>query len=85
MVVMVAAGGGRYWIDGVRDECSRCDGRFWIWERLGEGLRHGLWQWTGFHVSYSVFITGPPAVSGFPYTHNKASGLDRLPCLCRIF
>ena len=36
--------------------------------------------WTGFHVSYRVFITGPPALSGFPYTHNKASGIDRLPC-----
>ena len=40
--------------------------------------------WTGFHVSYSVFITGPPALSGFPYyTHNKASGIDRLPCVTR--
>ena len=41
--------------------------------------------WTGFHVSYSVLITGPPALSGFPYTHNKASGIDRLPCACRSF
>ena len=39
--------------------------------------------WTGFHVSYRVFITGPPALSGFPYTQSKASGMDRLPCVCR--
>ena len=37
MVVMVAAGGGRYWVDGVRGECCRCDGRVRIWGRLGEG------------------------------------------------
>ena len=35
--------------------------------------------WTGFHVSYSVFITGPPALSGFPFSHIQASGIDRLP------
>ena len=33
-----------------------------------------------FHLSYSVFITGPPAVWGFPYRLNKASCMDRLPC-----
>ena len=30
--------------------------------------------WAGLHVSYSVFITGPPALPGFPCTYNKASG-----------
>ena len=39
--------------------------------------------WTGFHVSYSVFIIGPPALSGFPYTHNKTSCIHRFPCVCR--
>ena len=37
MVVMVAAGGGRYSIEGVSGEGCRCDGRFRIWERWGEG------------------------------------------------
>ena len=37
--------------------------------------------WTGFHAPYRVFITGPPALSGFPHTHHKASDTDRLPCL----
>ena len=42
----------------------------WVWEwecRVS-------WQW------YGVFITGPPALSAFPYRHNEASCIDRLPC-----
>ena len=39
--------------------------------------------WTGFHVSYRVFITGPPALLGFPYRNSKASGTDQLPCVHR--
>ena len=39
--------------------------------------------WTGCHVSYSVYITGPSALPGIPYTHTKASGIDLLPCVCR--
>ena len=41
--------------------------------------------WNGFHVSCRVFIMGPPALSGFPYTHNKASGTHRLPCVYRTW
>ena len=32
-----------------------------------------------------TLFTGPPASSGFPYTHIKASGIDRLPCLSTSF
>ena len=28
-------------------------------------------------------IAGPPALSGFPCTHPKASGTHQLPCVCR--
>ena len=38
---------------------------------------------TGFHVSCSFFITGPPAVSGFTYIHTMASSGNRLPCVRR--
>ena len=38
---------------------------------------------TGFHVSCSFSITGPPAVSGFPYIHAMASSQNRLPCVRR--
>ena len=39
----MAAGGGRYWSEGVRGECCRFDGRFRISERLGGGrVRMGM-------------------------------------------
>ena len=41
--------------------------------------------WTGFQTSHHVFVSGPPALSGFPHTHSKASGIDRLPCVCTSF
>ena len=41
--------------------------------------------WTGFQTSHHVFVSGPPALSGFPYTDIKASGTDRLPCVCTSF
>ena len=42
-----------------------------------------LWPpaWTGFHVYFCRSITGPPALSGFPFTHYLAPGTDRLPCI----
>ena len=41
--------------------------------------------WTGLQTSHHVFVSGPPALSGFPYTDSKASGTDRLPCVCTSF
>ena len=35
MMVMVSAGGGRYWVDGVRGAECRCDGRVRIWGEIG--------------------------------------------------
>ena len=52
------------------------------------GLPHGrasqlyttwLPVWTGFRVSSSAFVTGPPALSSFPSTRSQASGIARLP------
>ena len=87
MVVMVAAGGGRYWIDGVRGECCRCDGRFRIWESLGEGRVRMGWWWAGRVCVGTSLALGAQTTyvtqSGFPYAHYKASGIDRLPCLRR--
>ena len=37
----------------------------------------------GLHVSCGLFIDGPPALSGFPYTHIKASAIRRLPSVCK--
>ena len=40
---------------------------------------HTLWPpaWTGFHAFHSIFVTGPPAFSGFPF--NPQSRLRRRP------
>ena len=50
-----------------------------------DSLMYTMWPpaWTGFHESCRAFITGPPAASGFPFTPQKASGMDRLPFVCR--
>ena len=37
----------------------------------------------GLHVFCSLFLDGPPALSGFPYTHIKASAIRRLPSVCK--
>ena len=37
----------------------------------------------GFHVYGSELITGPPVLQGFLCTHHEASGLDKIPHLCR--
>ena len=38
---------------------------------------------TDFCAYGSVIISGPPALPVFPCTRSEASGLDRLPCMCR--
>ena len=45
---------------------------------------NAIWipAWTGFHVSQNVFIVGPPASSGFPYTPTQAICADKCLCAC---